>query len=117
LRKRRLLRQDDFYSLNGALGFTREALYAFFLPCGKSLLVRFGMPRSVSPLIKLHGANLKAYSVSFADIPVYSHVGSSDAQLLRRLHWSPDCHAFLFSGLFAVFLKIRIYRQTVHLTT
>jgi hypothetical protein len=72
------------------------------------------MPRSVSPLIKLHGANLKAYSVSFADVPVYSHVGSSDAQLLRRLRWSPDIHAFLFSSLFAVFLKIRIYRQMVH---
>ena len=79
VRKTELLRRSDFYRLDRTLSLTSKTLYAFFLSSWKSLFFRFWMPRSVPPLIQLDWTNFEAYAVSFADVPVYSHVGPSDA--------------------------------------
>lgn len=108
-----LLWGSNFYRLNWTLGFTCKALYAFFLSSWKSLFLRFWMPRSVSPLVKLNWANLYAYSMSFANVPIHSYIGSSDAQFRRRINSSPNRDTFLFSSFLSVFLEIRIYWQKI----
>jgi hypothetical protein len=69
------------------------------------------MSRRVCPVIKRYGANVDAHAVPSAHIPVDSNVGSMYAQLLRRLHWSPDFVAVVFAYDLSVLLKIRVYWQ------
>jgi hypothetical protein len=69
------------------------------------------MPRRVCPVIQRHGANVNAHTVSSADVPVDSNVGSMYAQLRRRFYGSPDFVAVVFAYNLAVLLKIRVYRQ------
>jgi hypothetical protein len=86
-------------------------LYAVWLSGRVGFLLRGRMSRRFCPVVQRHGANVDAYAVSDAHVPVYSNVGSMYAQLLRRLHWSPDFVAVVFSYNLAVLLKIRVYRQ------
>jgi hypothetical protein len=69
------------------------------------------MSRRVCPVVQRHGANVDAYAVSSAHVPVDSNVGSMYAQLLRRFYWSPDFVSVVFACNLSVLLKIRVYRQ------
>jgi hypothetical protein len=69
------------------------------------------MSRRVCPVIQRYGANVDAHAVPSAHIPVYSNVSSMYAQLLRRLHWSPDFVTVVFAYNLSVLLEIRVYRQ------
>jgi len=63
------------------------------------------------PVVKGHGANVYAYAVSSAKVPVYGNVGSVYSQLLGWFYWSPDFVSVVFAYNFSVLLKIRVYRQ------
>jgi hypothetical protein len=63
------------------------------------------------PVVKGHGANVNAYAVSSAKVPVYGNVGSMYSQLLGWFYWSPDFVSVVFAYNFSVLLKIRVYRQ------
>jgi hypothetical protein len=65
----------------------------------------------VCPVVQGHGANVNAYAVSSAYIPVYSNVGSMYTQFRGWFYGSPDFVSVVFAYNFSVLLKIRIYRQ------
>ena len=65
----------------------------------------------VCPIVEGHGANVYAYAVSSAYVPVYGNVGSMYAQFRGWFYWSPDFMSVMFAYNFSVLLKIRVYRQ------
>jgi len=103
-----------FYRLSGALHFAGEALYAVFLSYRVRFFFRKRVSRRFSPLIQRNGANVDAYAVSNAGIPVNSARGSMNAQFLRGLHWSPNFVSVMFADNLAFCLKIRVDRQEIH---
>lgn len=111
-----ILRRRYFYGCGWALHLTSQALNAIWLSCRVGFLIRSRMPRRICPVIQRHGANVNAHTVSGAHIPVDSNVSSMYAQLRRRLHGTPDFVAVVFACNLSILLKIRIYRQTLHLS-
>jgi len=65
----------------------------------------------ITPIEQGHGANVDADSVSSANVPVDSHGGPMNAQLLRRFNRSPDIVSIVLTLDLTVLLEIRIYRQ------
>lgn len=66
-----------------------------------------------APVVERNGADADAYTVSSADIPVYSNVGSVNAQFVG-FRGSPDFVSVVFACNLSVGLKIRVYRQKIH---
>lgn len=69
------------------------------------------MSGCVCPVVKGHGANIDAYAVSGAYVPVDGNVGSVYAQFCGWFYGSPDFVSVVFAYNFSVLLKIRVYRQ------
>ena len=65
------------------------------------------------PIVEAYGANINADTVTYADIPVYSRVGTVDG-LLVRVRVAPDFVTVVFTNNLAFSLKIRVYRQKIH---
>ena len=65
----------------------------------------------VCPIVEGHGANVYAYAVSGAYVPVNGNVGSVYAQFRGWFYGSPDFVSVVFAYNFSVLLKIRVYRQ------
>jgi hypothetical protein len=70
----------------------------------------------VCPVIQGYWANVYAHAVSGARVPVDGNIGSMYAHLLRWFYGSPDFVSVVFTYNFSVLLKIRVYRQKVHLS-
>jgi hypothetical protein len=70
------------------------------------------MAGRITPIKQCYGANLDADAVSGAYVPVNSHGGSMDAQLLGRFNRSPDIVPVVLTCDRSFLLKIRIYWQT-----
>jgi hypothetical protein len=71
--------------------------------------------RSFSPVIQGYGADIDAYTVADADIPIHRHVGPVDTQF-ARFAGAPNLMPIVFAYNFAFSLKIRVYRQKIHHT-
>ena len=69
----------------------------------------------ICPVIQRDGANVDANAVADADVPIDSNVGPVNAQLLRRFYGSPDFVSVVFAYNLSFGLKIRVYRQKLHL--
>jgi hypothetical protein len=70
------------------------------------------MAGRITPIKQRHGANVKTDAVSCADVPVNSHDGPMDAQLLRGFNWPPDIVPIVLAFDLSVLLKICVYWQT-----
>jgi hypothetical protein len=70
------------------------------------------MAGRITPIKQCYGANLDADAVSGAYVPVNSHGGSMDAQLLGRFNRSPDIVPVVLTCDLSILLKIGIYWQT-----
>ena len=103
-----------FYCLCGALGLACQALYAVALSHGVRFLLRNRVSWRFTPVVERYGANVDAYAVSSADIPVNGNVGSVDSKLVGCFYGSPDFVSVVFSSNFSFGLKIRVYRQKLH---
>jgi hypothetical protein len=70
------------------------------------------MSGSFSPVKKRDRADFQTHTVSSADIPIDSDVGSVYAQLLRRFNGSPHVVPLVLADDLSIFLEIRIYWQS-----
>ena len=70
------------------------------------------MAQRITPIKQGYRANVDADAVPRANVPVDSHGGSMNAQLLGRFNRSPDIVPFVLARNCTLLLKIRIYRQT-----
>ena len=68
----------------------------------------------ISPVVERNGANVDAYAVSYADIPVYSDVCSMNAQFAWGFNGTPDFVSVMFTYNLSFGLKIRVYWQKIH---
>jgi hypothetical protein len=66
-----------------------------------------------APVVERNGADVDAYTISSADIPVYGNVGSVNAQF-AVFGGSPNFVSIVFACNLSVGLKIRVYRQKIH---
>ncbi len=73
------------------------------------------MPRRISPIIERNWADIDAYAVSDAAIPVYSAGCSMNSKFLRGFNGTPDFVSVMFTYNLSFGLKIRVYRQKIHL--
>ena len=66
-----------------------------------------------APVVERNGADVDAYAVSSADIPVNGNVGSVNAQFVG--FWgTPNIVSVMFAYNLSFGLKIRVYRQKIH---
>jgi hypothetical protein len=65
----------------------------------------------ITPVKQGHGANVDAYSVSGANVPVNGHAGPMNAEFLGRINRSPHIMSIVLTYNLAVFLKVWVYRQ------
>jgi hypothetical protein len=69
--------------------------------------------RRISPFIKRNRADIDAYAISDADIPIHRRGCSMNPKLLRRLDGPPDFVAVMFAYDLAFSLKIRVNWQKI----
>ena len=103
----------NFYGLRGALHFAGKALYAVVFSGRVRFLFAKRVPRRFSPIIQRNGANIDAYAVSNAAIPIHRAGGSVNSQLLRGINGSPNFVSVMFADNLAFCLKIRVNRQKI----
>jgi len=100
--------------LRGTLHLTCEALYAVLFARRVRFSFAKGMPRRFSPFIQGNGADIDAYAVSDAAIPIHRAGCSMDSKLLWGYDGSPDFVSVVFADYLAFCLKIRVNRQKIH---
>ena len=91
-----LRRRSYLNSRCRALHLARKTLYTVFLSRRVRFTFRKRMPRRISPIIQRNGANVDAYSVSNAAIPIYSAGCSMNTEFLRSFNGSPYFVAVVF---------------------
>ena len=110
-----LWRRSNFYRCSWTLHFARQTLYAVFFACRIRFAFREWVSRGISPIIQRDGANVDAYAISDAAIPVYCAGCSVYSKFFGGFNWSPDFVTVMFTYNLSFSLKIRVYWQKIHL--
>jgi len=102
---------SNFNRSRWTLQLTRKTLNALRFAGWVSFSVRKGVPRRVHHLVERHGADVCAYAVSDAYIPIHRNVCSMDSKGCWGFNGTPDFVATMLASGLAFSLKIRINRQ------